>query len=217
MHGASLHRRHRFRAGARVLWPYPAVRHVKAASRQGLPHAVQDASRSHKRWASVLACLHPRVSLSPPGAEATTPWSLSGLHSVAAVGTSPQKKARCLDGNESRSIKNRAMRDPLLSHCKALALAARWCRLGLFLLRLFDFLFVSVVAFGHNDVRVVGCARNVAAPLAACKTRLPTFWNQANLNSTTLLFTPRRSSCRPDPIPWHNDAPSAAFVRPSRK
>jgi hypothetical protein len=72
--------------------------------------------------------------------------------------------------------KTGAMRDPLLSLCKALALTARWCRLGLFLLRLFDFLFVSVVAFGHIDVRVVGCTGNVAAPLAPCKTRLPTIW-----------------------------------------
>ena len=39
-----------------------------------------------------------------------------------------------------------------------LALAARRRWLGLFLLRLFDFLFVSVVAFGHNEMRVVGRA-----------------------------------------------------------
>ena len=32
-----------------------------------------------------------------------------------------------------------------------LALAARWGWLGLFFLGLFDFFFVSVVTFGHNE------------------------------------------------------------------
>jgi hypothetical protein len=43
MRGASLHRRHRFREVLNALGPYLAVRPAKAASRQGLPHALQEA------------------------------------------------------------------------------------------------------------------------------------------------------------------------------
>jgi hypothetical protein len=56
-----------------------------------------------------------------------------------------------------------------------LALPARRSWLGLFLLRFFDFLFVSVVAFGHKGVRVVGCGRNVAALRASGKRGLVAF------------------------------------------
>ena len=48
--GASLPRRHRFRGVKHVLRPYPALQPAKAASRLGLPHALQDAPRSRERW-----------------------------------------------------------------------------------------------------------------------------------------------------------------------
>ena len=77
MHGASLHRRHRFRGVQRGIRPQPSIRPAKAAalrlvqtvfpppqpakaaSRLGLPHALQDASRSRGRWAS---CRKPSLS-----------------------------------------------------------------------------------------------------------------------------------------------------------
>lgn len=121
---------------------------------------------------------------------------------IATLGTSPSCS---VPSDESMSSCRRPMTsfgDALLAHrpsairhhepaCAALsngwfiqmplmedlALPASWCRLGLFLLRLFDFLLVSVVAFGHNGMRVVGCVRSVAASAASCNTRLATFWN----------------------------------------
>jgi len=54
MHGASLHRSYRFREVENVLRPKPAIQPAKAASRPGLPHALQDASRS--RWQFAKRC-----------------------------------------------------------------------------------------------------------------------------------------------------------------
>ncbi len=43
MHGASLHRNYRFRGVLNILLPKPSVQPAKAASRLGLPRALQDA------------------------------------------------------------------------------------------------------------------------------------------------------------------------------
>ena len=72
MHGASLHRRHRFRVVQNALRPQHAVRPAKAASRLGLPHALQDASRSRGRWGflprdSVLKCSRCSGAFRRPG------------------------------------------------------------------------------------------------------------------------------------------------------
>jgi len=45
-----LPRRHRFREVKCILWPKSTVQPAKAAWRLGLPHAVQDASRSRGHW-----------------------------------------------------------------------------------------------------------------------------------------------------------------------
>ena len=69
------------------------------------------------------------------------------------------------------SVSRRGVVNPRYLLGAALALAARRCRLGLFLLRLFDFLLVSVVAFGHNNMRVVDCALRDTAGHIFCKQR----------------------------------------------
>ncbi|MCX6851535.1 MAG: hypothetical protein NTY98_21755 [Verrucomicrobia bacterium] len=95
--------------------------------------------------------------------------SASTLHELLDGYAHAQKTFIACQATIRYSSQNRAAHHPLLIRLPVLALAAcrRW--LGLFLLRLFDFLFVSVVAFGHNDMRVVGRTGNVAEPLALAR------------------------------------------------
>jgi hypothetical protein len=93
MHGASLHRRHRFRGVLHIPWPEPAVRLAKAASRPGLPHALIRCAhptgslrlsiclrRSSPRCASVPRRCRVRVSAGPKASEAN-----NHLPSVSAI------------------------------------------------------------------------------------------------------------------------------------
>jgi len=77
MHGASLHRRHRFREVMCSLDPETAVQPAKALSRPDLPHALQDAAAHHLPTALFLPTQQrrePRANaamrnISPPSKE----------------------------------------------------------------------------------------------------------------------------------------------------
>ena len=90
MHGASLHRRHRFRGVMIALWTHPTVRPAKAASRQGLPHAQRLCREQYhllyRRWKSSMATAlsRPRIVV-PALAGSGSGRALSALQYVRWV------------------------------------------------------------------------------------------------------------------------------------